>query len=174
MRNVLGRILSHCSNKFSKFILQIDGVVNEITTVRHEVGFEGLDKENMNELLKCHSEELDEADLFNIDSQRAYEESDDEKPILSLSRKVTQKQFANIFCTLETLKQHCIDVDSDLDRRAQICRDLNSALAPSNLQKFTWSSNLQKFTNLQKIYKFTKIYLAFKFTKNAKKKILSR
>ena len=34
---------------------------------------------------------LDKADLLNIDSQRGYKKFDNDKPILSLSKKITQK-----------------------------------------------------------------------------------
>lgn len=62
--------------RVTEFALQIEGVVNEIKNVTREIGFEDFEEENLNELLKSHSKELDENHLFNIDSRRTYEEYD--------------------------------------------------------------------------------------------------
>ena len=48
----------------------------------------------------------------------------------ALAETALQKKFRKIFRTLENLKWQCIDADSDLDCNAQICRDLDLALAP--------------------------------------------
>ena len=57
-KNCLWSHLPYGCNKFNEFILQIDNVVNEITTVKHEFGFKGLDEENMNKLLNLIQESL--------------------------------------------------------------------------------------------------------------------
>lgn len=62
--------------RVTEFAPQIEGVVNEIKNVTREIGFEDFEEENLNELLKSHSKELDENHLFNIDSRRTYEEYD--------------------------------------------------------------------------------------------------
>jgi hypothetical protein len=73
MRGVWKSILPHCANgrDFEEEI-----VIEEITNIGRELGFDGLENDGVRELLNAHSEELTDDALQLLDQQRSLEEAD--------------------------------------------------------------------------------------------------
>jgi hypothetical protein len=69
------RILPHYANS-SDFEEEI--VIDEITNFGRELGFDGLENDDVRELLNSHSEELKDDGLLLLDQQRASEEAEND------------------------------------------------------------------------------------------------
>jgi hypothetical protein len=68
-------ILPHCGN-ISDF--EEENITEVITNTGRELGFYGLETEDIQELLHSYSEELTDDYLLLLDEQRAFEEADDD------------------------------------------------------------------------------------------------
>jgi hypothetical protein len=81
-------------------------VMEEITNIGGELGFDGLENDNVRELLSSHSEELIDDDLL-LDQQRAFEEANNdarERDNVQV-KELTFKEFGDIFRPVEVVKQ---------------------------------------------------------------------
>jgi hypothetical protein len=103
MRGVWKRILPHCANR-SDFEEEI--VIEEINIGR-ELGFDGLENDDVRKLLNSHSEELNDDDFLLLDQQMAFEEADndaEERDNVQVM-EFTLKEFEDIFRGTEAVKQ---------------------------------------------------------------------
>jgi hypothetical protein len=100
MRGVWKRILPHCANS-SDF--EEKTIIEEITNIGRELGFDGLENDDVWELLNSLSEVLTDDDLLLLEQQRASEEanSDAEKRDNLHVKEFTFKEFEYIFRAVE-------------------------------------------------------------------------
>jgi hypothetical protein len=119
-------ISPHCANR-SDF--EEETVVEEITNIGKELGFDGLENEDVRELLNSHSEELTDDDLLLSDQQRTFEGADsdaEERDNLQV-KEFSLEEFEDIFRAVEFVKQKIMDADPNLDRSMQIHRDVDKS-----------------------------------------------
>jgi hypothetical protein len=108
------KILPHCVNS-SDFIEET--VIEEITNIGRELGFDGPENDDVRELLNAHSEELTDDDLLLLDQQRAFEEADndtEERDNVQV-KEFTLKEFENFFRAVEVAKQKIMDAEPNLE-----------------------------------------------------------
>lgn len=126
MRAVWQHVLPHCANTLDDFPTQVQAVVEEITDIGRQLGFDELDTTNVSDLLKSHSEEMTDGDLLNLDQQRVFEEADTDEEVDNVQiKEFSIKEYEIIFQTLEALKQQVMDADPNIDRSMQVRRDMD-------------------------------------------------
>jgi hypothetical protein len=96
-----------------------------MTNIGRELGFDGLENDDVRELLNSHSEELIDDDLLLLDQQKAFEEAENNAEERD---NVQVKEFEDIFQAVEVVKQQIMDADPNFDRSMQIRRDVDKAL----------------------------------------------
>jgi hypothetical protein len=74
MCGIWKHILPHCAES-SDFE---EETVIEITDTEKELGFDGLENDDVRELLYSHSEEWTDNDLLLLDQQRSFEDADND------------------------------------------------------------------------------------------------
>jgi hypothetical protein len=96
MRGVWKCILPHCANS-SDF--EEEAVLEEITNIGRELGFDGLENDSVQGLLNSLLEELTDDDLLLLIQQRAIEEADNDaiKRNNVQVKEFTLKEFEDIF-----------------------------------------------------------------------------
>jgi Mg/Co/Ni transporter MgtE len=123
IRGVWKRILPH---------FEEETIIEEITNIGSERGFDELENDDVRELLISHSEELLD-DLLLLDQQGAFEEADNdaEEQGNVQMKEFTLKEYEDtrIFRAVEVVKQKCMDAESIIDRSTQIRRVVDNALS---------------------------------------------
>ena len=125
--NDFGGFAEHCANDFVGFAEQVTTVVEEITDIGRQLGFDEIDNENVHELIESHAEDLSDNDLINMEQQRAYEQNDEEECIETQpAKELTLNDLDEMFRLMENFKQRMMDSDPDIDRSMQVRRNLEN------------------------------------------------
>jgi hypothetical protein len=94
------------------------------------VRFDGLENDDVRELLSSHAKELTDDDFLLLNKKQTYEEadSDAEEGDNMQVKEFTLKEFEDIVRAVEVVKQKIMDADPNPDRSMQIRRDVDNAL----------------------------------------------
>ena len=132
MRAVWKHIIPHCANDFIGFETHFAEVTNNIVEIGKGLGFKELDSANVIECIESNTKELDNETLINIDEQRAYEEQEtnlDNAELDEVPRKeLTAEELLKVIGLVETLSEHIMEVDPNVERSITICRNINNAV----------------------------------------------
>ena len=100
--------------------------------IGQQLGFKELDSVNVIESIESNTNELDNETLINIDEQRAYEEREDnldnDDCVEVPARELTAEQLSKIIGMVETLSEHIMEVDPNIEHSLTIRRTINNAI----------------------------------------------
>lgn len=124
MNGVWRKLWPDCVNEFRGFP-STQTVVREIVGLAHDVGFNDVDEDDINELLGSHDEELTNEDLIVMEQDRAAEEQEQEP-----ERILTQKLLSEALSNIDAYVQKLVDNDPNRERSLMIEQGIESLLMP--------------------------------------------
>ncbi|KAH1181328.1 hypothetical protein KIL84_005054 [Mauremys mutica] len=109
----------------------VPALEQEIVKLEKDVSFKEVEEEDVQELLVCHTEQLTNEELIELDEQWISEESkdDDDDDIGQEARSLMTKNLSHFFGLLDEMTEIIQSSDPFHDRSAKVSRALNDAVA---------------------------------------------
>jgi hypothetical protein len=100
-----------------------DAVIEEISVIGKDLGFEDVDSPSVRECLDSHSQPLTDMDLIELEQQHTYDEKEEiaSEGEGSVSKEILIKELDQMFRNLETVKQQIMDLDPNVERSMLVC-----------------------------------------------------
>ncbi|XP_023223840.1 tigger transposable element-derived protein 1-like isoform X1 [Centruroides sculpturatus] len=125
MRAVWKKLLPECANDLQFFQNPVNSTIDEIIAICEDLGFGGVNAEDVKELFDSNSKDLHD-DGLEIEQLCAYEDNKQIKSEDVVPKEITIKELDGIFHSLELLKQQVMDMDPDVNRSMHVCQGIES------------------------------------------------
>jgi hypothetical protein len=101
-----------------------DPVIEEISVIGKDLGFEDVDSPNVRECLDSHSHPLTNTDLMQLELQQTASEREG-----CVSKEILIKELERMFRNLVTVKQQIVDLDPNVERSVLVRRTLENGIS---------------------------------------------
>lgn len=123
IRAVWKYLLPYCANNFFGFRNRLDTVIEKISVIGKDLGFEDVDSPHVKECLDLHSQPLTDMDIIELEQHHTH----DRKKKLCLEEKaILIKELYQMFQNLET---QIMDLDPNVERSILVCCTLENGLS---------------------------------------------
>jgi len=98
----------------------------DIVNLARESNFEGMEEEDINELLASHNDEINNEDLMDLDLEYAYKENS--VPESPKPPDLSSKQLSKAMSLIDDAVEIFIENDPDFDRSSKVARAIDSGI----------------------------------------------
>jgi hypothetical protein len=118
MNGAWKKLFSNYVHDFEGVEVTVRNIGKDIVDLSNKIGFEGVDNNNVEDLLQLHNEELTNEELIQLDAHLSQEEQEkeDEMPPKTFDMKKLEKLFAAVDAVTTILDEN----DPNLERSRQM------------------------------------------------------
>ncbi|XP_042230822.1 tigger transposable element-derived protein 1-like [Homarus americanus] len=128
MNGVWKKLCPQFANDFKGFTENVDSVANNLVELGKQLHLE-MEEDDVHELMECHTQELTNENLMELESDRVQEEVAEEEQEAEEPKKFNSKQLDEDFSMIEKALASFEPQDPNIERFTKVCAAVHNAIA---------------------------------------------